>query len=178
MADLIFAGFGGQGVLTAGLIVARTAMSFGDNVTWIPSYGSEMRGGTANCAVRISPGKIPSPFVGDLDLLAAMNVPSVVKFMPRLRAGGTLLVNSTMVQGVDFRGDIEVFAVPATEIGQQLSYARGQNIAMLGGLAHTRKLYDADVLLKGLEDFFALKGKSDPRNAACFLKGQQDCQKL
>ncbi|MDR2157181.1 MAG: 2-oxoacid:acceptor oxidoreductase family protein, partial [Clostridiales Family XIII bacterium] len=103
--DMIFAGFGGQGVLTAGLILAKTAMEQGDNVTWIPSYGSEMRGGTANCHVRISPARIGSPFVRDCDVLIAFNQPSLDHFLPRLKSGGLLVANTSLAKEFSGRGN-------------------------------------------------------------------------
>ncbi|NMA93525.1 MAG: oxidoreductase [Clostridiales bacterium] len=178
MTDLVFAGFGGQGILTAGLIVARTGMEIGDNVTWMPSYGSEMRGGTANCNVRISQRKIPSPFVGQIDILVAMNVPSVEKFMPMLRPGGTLIVNGSMVRDIVFREDINIYSVPATEIADRLENAKGGNIVMLGALAASGKLYNSDILQKGMLDFFALKGYKNPKNFACFIEGEKACEKI
>ncbi len=179
MADLIFAGFGGQGVLTAGLIVAKTAMDLGDNVTWIPSYGSEMRGGTANCAVRISKGKISSPFVREIDLLVVMNLPSLAKFMPMLRPGGTLVYNSTMIPaGYDFRTDISRVAVPATEIAHAAGNEKGGNIVMLGALAFSGALYGREALDRGIEQFFAMKGKNNPKNAAVFAQGFAQSERL
>ena len=172
MSDLIFAGFGGQGVLTAGLIIAKTAMDFGDNVTWIPSYGSEMRGGTANCNVKISPQKIASPFIHEIDVLVAMNQPSVAKFMPMMRPGGTLIFNSTMITDTDsMRDDIHLVAVPATAIAIEAENPKGGNVAILGGLAASKTLYDGDVIEKGIEAFFASKGRNNPKNALVFSQG-------
>lgn len=179
MADLIFAGFGGQGVLTAGLIVAKTAMDFGDNVTWIPSYGSEMRGGTANCNVKISPEKISSPFIREIDVLVAMNQPSVAKFMPMLRPGGTLIYNSTMITETDtMRDDIHIVAVPATAIAMEAQNPKGGNIAILGGLAAADVLYSQEVLEKGIDNFFAMKGKNNPKNQIVFKNGVEQSVKV
>lgn len=179
MADMVFSGFGGQGVLTAGLILAKTAMDFGDNVTWIPSYGSEMRGGTANCNIKVSPDKIASPFVKDVDICVAMNIPSVAKFMPQLRSGATLVVNSSMVPAdYEYRGDINVITVPATQIANDCGYHRGGNIVMLGALASAGVIYDKSVYEKGIEDFFALKGKSNPKNLECFEAGYEQSVRL
>ncbi|MEG1650439.1 MAG: 2-oxoacid:acceptor oxidoreductase family protein [Oscillospiraceae bacterium] len=174
MADLIFAGFGGQGVLTAGLIVAKTAMDFGDNVTWIPSYGSEMRGGTAN-----SPEKISSPFIREIDVLIAMNIPSVAKFMPMMRAGATLVVNSTMVpEDYAFRKDIKVYSVPATAIAHDCENDKGGNIVMLGGLAFSEAMYKKNVIENGIDEFFLSKGKNNPKNKLVFEEGFKSCKLL
>ena len=178
MADMICAGFGGQGVLTMGLILAKIAMDEGKNVTWIPSYGSEMRGGTANCSVKITDGMVASPFITHADIVIAMNQPSLDKFMPMLRPGGTLMVNTTIVKDAVRRDDIEVYGVAATEIAQQEQNARGANIVMLGALASAGKLLTHDVIEKGIEAFFASKGKHNPKNAACYERGFACCARL
>ncbi|MBC5736251.1 MULTISPECIES: 2-oxoacid:acceptor oxidoreductase family protein [Oscillospiraceae] len=178
MADMICAGFGGQGVLTMGLILAKIAMDEGKNVTWIPSYGSEMRGGTANCSVKITDGMVASPFIKHADIVIAMNQPSLDKFMPMLRPGGTLMVNTTIVKDAVRRDDIEVYGVDATEIAQQEQNARGANIVMLGALASAGKLLTHDVIEKGIEAFFASKGKHNPKNAACYERGFACCARL
>ena len=98
MTNLVCAGFGGQGVLTAGLIIAKTGMDIGKNVVWIPSYGSEMRGGTANCNVKISEEEIASPFIRSIDVLLALNEPSVDKFQGSIAPGGTMIINSSIVK--------------------------------------------------------------------------------
>ena len=177
MADMICAG-GGQGVLTMGLILAKIAMDEGKNVTWIPSYGSEMRGGTANCSVKITDGMVASPFIKHADIVIAMNQPSLDKFMPMLRPGGTLMVNTTIVKDAVRRDDIEVYGVDATEIAQQEQNARGSNIVMLGALASAGKLLTHDVIEKGIEAFFASKGKHNPKNAACYERGFACCARL
>ena len=178
MADMICAGVGGQGVLTMGLILAKIAMDEGKNVTWIPSYGSEMRGGTANCSVKITDGMVASPFIKHADIVIAMNQPSLDKFMPMLRPGGTLMVNTTIVKDAVRRDDIEVYGVDATEIAQQEQNARGANIVMLGALASAGKLLTHDVIEKGIEAFFASKGKHNPKNAACYERGFACCARL
>ena len=178
MADMICAGFGGQGVLTMGLILAKIAMDEGKNVTWIPSYGSEMRGGTAICSVKITDGMVASPFIKHADIVIAMNQPSLDKFMPMLRPGGTLMVNTTIVKDAVRRDDIEVYGVDATEIAQQEQNARGANIVMLGALASAGKLLTHDVIEKGIEAFFASKGKHNPKNAACYERGFACCARL
>ena len=178
MADIICAGFGGQGVLTAGLSLAKTGMNNGKNVSWIPSYGSEMRGGTANCNVRISDGKVPSPFIKHSDILLAMNIPSVSKFMPLMRTGGLLVVNTTLVKDIAYREDIEVLGIPATDIAEAEHNLRGANIVMLGAFASAGRLFDKPVLAAGIDEFFASKGRSNPKNALCFERGYAECQRL
>ena len=176
MTSMICAGFGGQGVLTAGLILAKTAMDQGDNVTWIPSYGSEMRGGTANCNVKIAKDKIASPFVRECSLLIALNPPSVAKFMPMLVPGGLLITNSTLVKNHPFRSDIRVAEVEASAIADSLGNTKGVNIIMLGALAATGELYPADVIREGIDRFFTEKNKKTPKNMDAFEEGLKQCR--
>lgn len=178
MKNLICAGFGGQGVLTAGLILAKTGMNNDKNVTWIPSYGSEMRGGTANCNVKIGESKISSPFIKKVDILVAMNTPSVMKFEPMMNPGGILIVNSSIVKDYEYRNDINVIEVDATEIAEKESNLRGANIVMLGALAASEVLFNKEVTFEGIEEFFLAKGKNNPKNKECFDKGYDLCRKL
>lgn len=171
MMEVISAGFGGQGVLTAGLILAKIAMDNGKNVTWIPSYGSEMRGGTANCGVKISENDIASPFVKNIDVLIAMNAPSIDKFEKMIKPGGTLIVNSSMVKGREYREDINVVEVPANDIAHDANNPRGVNIAILGAFIKATNILDKETFAKGIENFFADKGKVNPANEICFEMG-------
>ena len=119
MVEMICAGFGGQGVLTTGLILAEAGMKLGMNVLWYPSYGSEMRGGTANCTIKFSDKEIASPCAKKIDILMAMNAPAIDKFESSLRPGGLLLVNSSLVHEREYRDDIKVVKVPMTEIAAE-----------------------------------------------------------
>ena len=115
--EIICAGFGGQGVLTAGMLLTNAGMEQQKQVVFYPSYGSEMRGGTANCTVKISDTLIASPVADELDILFTMNTPAIDKFERRLKSGGLLLVNSSIVpEDREYRRDIHVVKVPATEI--------------------------------------------------------------
>lgn len=171
MSDFIFSGFGGQGILTAGLIVAKAGMEYGKNVSWIPSYGSEMRGGTANCNVKVSDGKIASPFVQKIDVLVAMNTPSLDKFEAQVCSGGTIIVNEDMCKGYKFRKDVKVFLVPANSLAASLENARGANIVMLGALAKAWDGIPHDALKEGLRLFFEEKGRDNAKNNTCFEQG-------
>ncbi len=175
--NLIFAGFGGQGVLTAGLIMGKTGVDTGKNVTWIPSYGSEMRGGTANCNVKISDGKIASPFVTKIDILVVMNMPSLVKFEKNVVPGGVIIANKTLIDQYAFRKDIQVYEVDATRIADEAGNPKGANIAMLGALAASGALFDAETAWKGIENFFLEKGKNNPKNELVFRKGLEETGK-
>ena len=132
--QFLIAGFGGQGVLLIGQLIAKSAMREGRNVSWMPSYGPEMRGGEANCAVVVSDEPIGSPLVSEPPVLVAMNKPSLVKFMPKMPAGATLLYNSSLIEGVELRTDIKVIAVPCNEIAAKLQNDRVANMVMLGAV--------------------------------------------
>ena len=137
MVEMICAGFGGQGVLTTGLILAEAGMKLGMNVLWYPSYGSEMRGGTANCTIKFSDKEIASPCAKKIDILMAMNAPAIDKFESSLRPGGLLLVNSSLVHEREYRDDIQVVKVPMTEIAAEYENPKGANIVMMGAMAPT-----------------------------------------
>lgn len=178
MTNLVCAGFGGQGVLTAGLIIAKTGMDIGKNVVWIPSYGSEMRGGTANCNVKISEEEIASPFINSIDVLLALNEPSVDKFQGNIVPGGTLIINSSIVKRTAFRTDINVYGVEATKLASQLENARGTNIVMIGAFAKATGVIEEKDMEEGIENFFLSKGKSNPKNKDCFKAGSQMAEQM
>ena len=135
MNRLIFAGYGGQGLLTLGEIVATIAMRKGKHVTWMPSYGPEMRGGTANCAVIISDKMIGSPIVlSHIDTLFAMTQASIDKFVPKMNPGGLVLMNSSLVVNKPTRSDIKLVEIDATNIAVAVGSIRVANMAMLAGL--------------------------------------------
>ncbi|ATW28148.1 2-oxoacid:acceptor oxidoreductase family protein [Candidatus Formimonas warabiya] len=173
--NIVCAGFGGQGVLTAGLILAKISVDAGKNVTWIPSYGSEMRGGTANCHIKISDEEIASPFVRDIDVLIALNELAVDKFEGKVKAGGFMIVNSSIVCGKEFRKDIDIVPVPVTEVAAKAANPRGANLAMLGAFVEKTKLFEKEFFAQGIDDFFAGKGKVNPANAKCFYLGCALC---
>lgn len=169
--EIICAGFGGQGVLVTGLIIANAAMDQDRNILWYPSYGVEMRGGTANCNVKISDDEIASPFCTHPDLVIAMNDASVIKFEERIKPGGKLFVNSSAVKPREYRKDIDVYMIPASEIANAESNPRGTNIVILGALSIVTDLFEPDYLRASIDSFFEKKGKINPKNALCFDKG-------
>lgn len=132
--EIITAGFGGQGVLFTGQLLTYAAMDEGREVTWIPSYGPEMRGGTANCTVVISDEEIGSPMVSDPQAVIAMNLPSLDKYEGKVRPGGVLVVNESMVDRAVARQDIKVVMVKANEIAEELGDKRMMNMVLLGAL--------------------------------------------
>jgi len=130
--EIIVAGFGGQGVLLLGQVLAQAGMLEGKHVSWFPSYGPEMRGGTANCSVVISTGEIGSPVVSEPDTAIVMNLPSLTRFGPLVEPGGLLILNSSLINEPFRRDDIEVVNVPASEEAQALGNARVANMVVLG----------------------------------------------
>ena len=161
MKKLVFSGFGGQGVLTLGQIVATIGMHQGKEVTWIPSYGAEMRGGTANCSVIISDSIIGSPLVqSDIDILCALNQPSLDKFLPLMKSGGTVLVNRSLAKGEITRDDVTVIPIDATNIAVRLGNIRVQNMVMLAGLLKATDLMTLEEVKTTLEETL---GKKNPK---------------
>jgi len=133
--EIIFAGFGGQGVILAGKILALAGMSEGKYVSHIPSYGAEMRGGTANCSVIVSDDEIASPVIEKPDVVVALNKPSMTKFEPMLKSGGLLIYNSSLIDSKPSRKDIKTISLPANDIAEKCNNARGANMVVLGCLA-------------------------------------------
>lgn len=144
--QFLIAGFGGQGVLLIGQLIAKAAMRQGYEVSWMPSYGPEMRGGEANCAVVVSDEPIGSPLVSEPPVLVAMNKPSLMKFMPMMPAGGTLLYNASLIEGVELRTDVTVIPVACNEVAEQLGNGRVSNMVMLGAIQAATEVVTDDNL--------------------------------
>jgi 2-oxoglutarate ferredoxin oxidoreductase subunit gamma len=132
--EIVLAGFGGQGILFLGKMIALAGMIDGKEVSWIPSYGPEMRGGTANCSVVVSDRRIGTPVVSRPNVLVAMNRPSLEKFEPAMQAGGHLLINKTLIEIPHTRQDIEVAYLEITGLAGDLGNPRLANVVALGGL--------------------------------------------
>lgn len=130
--DVILAGFGGQGILLIGKMLAYAGMQEGKEVSWLPSYGPEMRGGTCNCTVVISDRPVGSPVIQRPGAVLAMNLPSLEKFESDVRAGGFLLINTSLIDRRSDREDIKIIEVPANTIAQELGNSRGANMVALG----------------------------------------------
>ncbi len=130
--EVIIAGFGGQGVIKAGVLLATAAMVEKKHCTHFPSYGAEMRGGTANCSVIVSTSEIASPIVTNPDTVIAMNEPSFDKFQPKVKKGGLLIYNSSLISKKPNRNDIEILAVPANEIAEGLGTPKSANMVVIG----------------------------------------------
>lgn len=150
--EIIIAGFGGQGVLFAGQVLAYAAMDNGKEVTWIPSYGPEMRGGTANCTVIIADEEIGSPLVRSPRAVIAMNLPSLDKYETVVIEGGLLLVNSSIVDRPVERSDVQSVLLPANEIAESLGDKRMTNIVMVGALLSLLPVLPLDAIEAALQD--------------------------
>jgi 2-oxoglutarate ferredoxin oxidoreductase subunit gamma len=132
--EIILSGFGGQGIMFAGQILTYAAMDAGMAVTWIPSYGPEMRGGTANCTIVIADEEIGSPVVKNPDLALAMNLPSLDKYEPLVKTGGVLVVNASMVDRAAKRKDISVIFIPCNKIAEEIGSPRLASMVAIGAL--------------------------------------------
>ncbi|MDD4542037.1 MAG: 2-oxoacid:acceptor oxidoreductase family protein [Eubacteriales bacterium] len=152
--EIVIAGFGGQGVMSIGTTMAEAAMSEGLNVSWLPSYGPEMRGGTANCNVVISDGEIISPIVLEPTELIAMNLPSLDKFEPAVKPGGLILVNKSIIERKVERDDVRTVYVPSQEIAAELGNMRVANMVMLGAFIEATKLLKFETVVDMLRNIF------------------------
>lgn len=149
--EVIVSGFGGQGTLFAGQLLTYTAMDEGRHVTWIPSYGPEMRGGTAHCTVIVSDDDIGSPIIRQPSVCIVMNPDSMDKYEQLVAPGGLLVVNSTLVRSKSERTDIEAIYVPANDLAAELGNVRMANVILLGAMLATRPIVTIEGLRRSLE---------------------------
>jgi 2-oxoisovalerate ferredoxin oxidoreductase beta subunit len=166
------AGFGGQGVLLLGLGLSNTGMQVGHHVSWLPSYGPEMRGGTANCSVHISTDLIGSPVVADTDILVAFNRPSLEKFEAAVRPGGVVFCDTSLVDVKPTRDDIVVVGVPATKLADELGNTKAANMVMFGAIIGRTKLFTVDEVCASLDGFIKKK-KLIPVNEQAVKRGAE-----
>jgi 2-oxoglutarate ferredoxin oxidoreductase subunit gamma len=155
----IFAGFGGQGVLSMGLNLAQAAMLEGKYITYLPSYGAEMRGGTANCTVAVSDEEIASPVASSPEFIVAMNQPSLIRFQNQIESGGLFFVNSSLIEAEITRGDIDIVKVPANSIAEELGSPRSANMVMLGAFTKKSNLASLSSIIEALKDTLKNKQK-------------------
>ncbi|MBM2815678.1 MAG: 2-oxoglutarate ferredoxin oxidoreductase subunit gamma [Ignavibacteria bacterium] len=148
--EIIFAGFGGQGVLSMGQMLAYAGMIENKEVCWMPSYGPEMRGGTANCITIISDKMISSPIISRFDTAVALNQPSVDKFESRVKPGGTIIYDSTNILTPPTRTDITIYAVPGSEEANNLKNLKVLNMIILGAFVQARKTVEPATVMKAL----------------------------
>lgn len=172
--NLCVAGFGGQGVMSLGKFLAdATCNSTDKHVTFFPSYGAEQRGGTANCFVVISDDEIGAPLGDVMDDLIVMNQPSLAKFLPILKPGGALFLNSSIVSGPIGREDVTVVEAPVTELALELGNAKVLNVIMLGLYVGRTRVIDPAVVWETIEHKLASKPKLLPLNQRAFQLGLQ-----
>ncbi len=171
--EVKFAGFGGQGILSAGKFLGEAGMDEGKEVAWVPSYGPEMRGGTAYCTVVIADHPIGSPVVNSPLDLVAMNRPSLEKFEPTVREGGIILVNSSLIPDRVKRKDVIELLVPCNAEAAELGNKRGANMIALGAYVEAAKIIGMDSVLKIVEHEFQRKPQFIESNLACIKRGAE-----
>ena len=172
--EILIAGFGGQGVLFAGQLLAYAAMDEGKHVTWIPSYGPEMRGGTANCTVIISDEEIGSPSVQFASAVIAMNLPSLDKYEHELKLNGVLVLNSSMIAREPTRLDAHCVRVPANAIAEELGDRRMTNMVLLGALLTALPILPLEAVEKSLAAHLpARHQRLLPLNFQCLRRGAE-----
>jgi 2-oxoglutarate ferredoxin oxidoreductase subunit gamma len=153
LKEMIFAGFGGQGVLSMGKLIAYAAMKEGKEISWMPSYGPEMRGGTANCMVNISDEPISSPVVNEYDVVVALNQPSLKKFESKVKKGGILIWESSTIKEPPTRTDIKVYPLPAIELANnELKNVKVMNMLILGALVKILNIVKKESLIVALKE--------------------------
>ncbi|WP_294852760.1 2-oxoacid:acceptor oxidoreductase family protein [uncultured Oscillibacter sp.] len=170
--EIIISGFGGQGGLAIGKNLAEAGMAEGLNVTWAPSYGPEMRGGTANCSVVLSDHPVGSPVFNHPTELIAMNEPSLEKFEAGVVPGGAVFVNSSVVTDKVTRPDLTAYYIPCGEIADQVGNAKVGNMAMLGAYVAATKILKPEAIEAMIEEMFTgAKAKLVPLNIEAFRRG-------
>lgn len=155
MEEILIAGFGGQGVMSMGQLIAYAGMKEGKFVSWLPSYGPEQRGGTANCAVVVSEEQVGSPLVSRPTTAIVLNNPSYEKFEPMVRAGGLLVVNSSLIAKLTTRTDIKVLNIDATGMANELGNPKVANMILLGAFLEETGILSDDSILEALKKVFS-----------------------
>jgi 2-oxoglutarate ferredoxin oxidoreductase subunit gamma len=172
--EYIFAGFGGQGMLLIGKFLAMACMMDGKHVSWLPSYGPEMRGGTANCSVIVSDKPVASPLVDKADVVIAMNRPSLDKFESHVKPGGTLVINSSIIDRKAERTDIDVVYCDANNIAESVGNPKGANVAILGALLQKSPVCSTDTMVEAIRvELGARKAKFLEGNKKALVAGME-----
>ena len=168
---IVISGFGGQGVLTIGKYIVYGGMNAQKEVSWMPSYGPEMRGGTASCSVVVSDRQVGSPIVTMADAVVVMNKPSLSKYLPKVKKGGTILINSSLIDTKADRQDINVVYVPANDLAVECGSARSANIVMFGAFVKKVGVITYENAISVLNDSFAKKPAVLETILKCFESG-------
>lgn len=176
--EIIIAGFGGQGVLSMGKILAYSGLMEDKEVSWMPSYGPEQRGGTSNVTVIVSDEQVSSPVVNDYDIVVALNQPSLEKFAPHVKPGGVLLYDSNGIHYDQARTDIEIYEVDATNEATRMGNSKVFNMLILGAMLATRSILNIESIKKGLEKSLPERHhKLIPMNMEALARGSELLQK-
>ena len=157
---IIFSGFGGQGVLMMGYVLAFAGMNEDKHVTFLPSYGAEVRGGTANCTVVVSDEELASPIASSPEFVVAMNYPSMIKYQNMVKPGGTMFLNSDLISEDPARDDINVVKAPVNTLAHEMKADRSLNMVMLGVVAVKTDMVSEDALMSAIEKVLQGKKKS------------------
>lgn len=170
---VICAGFGGQGVMSMGQLLAYAGMIEDKYVSWLPSYGPEMRGGTANCAVTVSNEEIGSPVItNDADIAIVMNLPSLIKFEKDVKPGGKIFVNSSLIEKKVERTDVEAYYIDANKLAADIGNIKAANLVMLGAVLKANNIVDIESILEAFKKVFGpSKEKFIPQNREALIKG-------
>jgi 2-oxoglutarate ferredoxin oxidoreductase subunit gamma len=176
-SEVQFAGFGGQGVMLMGQILAEAAMQEGHEVVWIPSYGPEMRGGTAYCTVVISDRPIGSPIIRNPQHLVAMNRPSLEKFAPSVKPNGVVFINASIIPVGANRSDVDELRVPIIEIAQEVGNLKTANIVALAAFVARSRIVSFEALTESVKGKFADKAKLIPINLKALEAGRRAAAK-
>jgi 2-oxoglutarate ferredoxin oxidoreductase subunit gamma len=176
--EVLMAGFGGQGMLLSGKLLAHAAMVEGKEVSWLPSYGPEMRGGTANVTVCVSDKKVGSPYIIAPSALLVMNQPSLEKFGPKVKKGGLIVINTSLVTVRSDRDDCSVLYVDAGQLAAKAGTARAANLVMFGAYVGWSGIVAEATCVQMIEEEFASKAKFIPANVAAFKAGFAEGEKL
>lgn len=169
--EILCAGFGGQGIMFMGKLIAQAGLLAGEFVTWMPSYGAEVRGGTAYSMAKVSKNEIASPIVINPDILIVMNKPSLVKYETKLREGGTLIANKSLIGSFPKRKGIKIVNIPMTDIATKLGDVRCANMVALGALAKRSKTISMRNVINALKSAFKNKEELFLRNKKAFEEG-------
>ena len=177
LRQFTIAGFGGQGVLLMGQMLAYAGMQEDKEVTWIPAYGAEMRGGTANCSVSIADSFISAPLFSDPDILVVMNQPSLDKFEESLKPGGSLFINSSLIERKARRQDVKAYYIPANDCADSLGERRIANMVMLGAMLAEETIVKSEGILAVLSKTMASKKHMLLLNSQAIDKGAELAKK-
>ena len=178
MADIMFAGIGGQGVLTAGKILIQIAAENGKNVSWTSEYSAEMRGGIALCRVVVSDEEIGSPYPDTLDVLVCMSEDAYDTYIGQVADGAKVIINQSLFSQREYPSHVEVFGVDAMGISAELNNTRGANLVMMGAMIAATQMMDKQQFSDTLKDYFDHKGIPSEKNVQCFETGYEKAGRI